>query len=136
MTNPRPESIERLGMTAFPSFAMVEGMPVGLFTTLHNGPLTAEGTADTSGIGSAKLKPLLYALVAAELLTVEEEFFSNTIESDHYLVKGKSGYLGSRQKFYPDLMNDVLHVAESIRIGTGQTKWNSQTCPRMTWSHS
>ena len=65
---------------------MVQGIQLCLFTTLQNGPWTAEGMADTSGVGSGKLNLLLYALLAAELVTVEEELFANTIESDHYLV--------------------------------------------------
>ncbi len=82
---PRPETITNLRDSADAAFAMLAGMQLGVFTPLKDGSMTAEELADTLGVKAEKLSPLLYALVAAELLTVEDERFANTAETDHYL---------------------------------------------------
>ncbi|HZC00984.1 MAG TPA: methyltransferase dimerization domain-containing protein, partial [Gammaproteobacteria bacterium] len=75
---PEPETIEKLGNAAFFSIAMVAGMQLELFTPLGSGPMTAEQLAEALGVGVTRLTPLLYALVAADLLTVEDGRFANT----------------------------------------------------------
>jgi len=72
---PQPEIIERLGVAAVSSIAMVEGMKLDLFTPLADGPSNAEQIADVIGVGSAKLKPLPYALVMTGLSNVGGDFF-------------------------------------------------------------
>lgn len=59
--------------------------------------MTAAQLADALSVKAEKLSPLLYALVAAELLTVGDDRFSNTPEANHYLVKGKPTYMGGHQ---------------------------------------
>ena len=119
---PRPDTIDRLGTAVYPSFAMLAGMQLDLFTPLKEGPMTAEQIASALGVGPAKLKPLLYALVAAGLITVEGDLFSNTPESDHFLVRGKPAYQGGRQENFSNRWNDALHTAQSVRTGMAQTK--------------
>ena len=118
----RPEIIDRLGTGAYPSFAMAAGMKLDLFTPLGDGPRNAEQIASAIGVGAAKLKPLLYALVTTGLLTVDGVLFSNSSEADHFLVRGKPTYQGGRHQFFSDRWNDALQAAESIRTGTGQAK--------------
>ena len=65
---------------------MLAGMQLDVFTPLKDGAMTAEQLADSLGVKAEKLSPLLYALVAAELLTVEGERFANTAEADQFLV--------------------------------------------------
>jgi DNA-binding IclR family transcriptional regulator len=48
---------------------MLAGIQLDVFTPLQNGPLTVKQIADAIGGGSARLRLLLYALVAAGLLT-------------------------------------------------------------------
>ena len=118
----RPEIIERLGLAVLPSYAMVAGMKLDLFTPLGDGPRNAEQIASAIGVGAAKLKPLLYALVTTGLLTVDGDLFSNSPEADEFLVHGKPIYMGARVQFYSDRWDDALLAAESIRTGTGQAK--------------
>ena len=118
----RPEIIERLGLAVLPSYAMVAGMKLDLFTPLGDGPRNAEQIAGAIGVGAAKLTPLLYALVTTGLLTVDGDLFSNSPEADHFLVRGKPPYMGARIQFYSDRWDDALQAAESIRTGTGQAK--------------
>jgi len=97
---------------------------VDLFTPLKDGPLTAAQLAQALGVRADKLQPLLYALVAAGLLTVEGERFANTPEAGHFLVRGKPAYIGGRQEGLSRAWNAVLKTAETIRTGTPQAKFN------------
>ena len=117
---PRPETIEKLGAAMYPSFAMLAGMQLDLFTPLKDGPMNVGELAQALGVDSTKLEPLLYCLVAAELLTVEGERFSNTPESDHFLVRGKPAYQGGRHESFSEHWNTTLKTAESIRAGAAQ----------------
>ncbi len=107
----------------YPAMAMLAGMKLDVFTPLKDGPLTSTEIAGAIGVNSAKLVPLLYALVAADLLTVQDDRFSNTPEADAYLVKGRPTYMaGSRQLFYADIWQALLKTADSIRTGAPQHK--------------
>jgi ubiquinone/menaquinone biosynthesis C-methylase UbiE len=119
---PRPETIEKLANGVYPAFAMLAGMQLDLFTPLKDGPMYAAQLADTLGVGSAKLQPLLYALVVAGLLTVDGERFANTPEANAFLVRGRPTYLGGMQGNFARQWNGTLKTAESIRTGTAQDK--------------
>ena len=80
--NAGPETINRIADGAYPALAMLAGMQLDLFTPLADGPMTAEEIAHAIGAGSEKLKPLLYSLVAADLLTVGGDRFANTGSKD------------------------------------------------------
>ena len=88
------ETIEKLEAAVYPAFAMLAGMQLDLFTPLKDGPMSVVELAQALGVGPTKLEPLLYSLVEAGLLTEEGERFSNTPESDHFLVRGKSTFQG------------------------------------------
>ncbi len=115
--------ITRNEVAVYPAMAMLAGMQLDVFTPLKDGPLTSTEIAGAIGVKSAKLAPLLYALVAADLLTVQGDRFSNTPEADAYLVKGRPTYMaGSRQLFYADIWQALLQTAASIRAGAPQHK--------------
>ena len=118
---PEPKTIQKL-VDVFPSFALLAGIQLDLFTPLKAGPLRSEQIADAIGVDVAKLKPLLYALVAAELLTVEGDRFANTDEANHFLVCSSPSYMGGVHPLYADLWDAALQTAESIRTGQPQAK--------------
>ncbi len=118
---PEPKTIQKL-VDVFPSFALLAGMQLDLFTPLKAGPMRSEQIANTIGVGVTKLKPLLYALVAAELLTVEGDRFANTDEANDFLVRGSPSYMGGVHPLYADLWDAALQTAESIRTGQPQAK--------------
>ena len=120
--NAGPETINRIADAAYPALAMLAGMQLDLFTPLEHGPMTAEEIAQAIGVGSAKLKPLLYALVAADLLTVDGDWFANTPESAHFLVSGRPEYIGHRHANMARRWKSVLHTSESILEGKAQAK--------------
>jgi len=124
MTKPalQPDTIQKLGSAAYPAFAMIAGMQLDLFTPLAAGPKEPGQLALELGADPARLAPLLYALVAAGLLTEEGGRFANTPEADCYLVKGKPEYLGGRHAFYTARYKELQQTAESIRTGHPQAK--------------
>jgi len=129
MTSPAlaPTTILRLGFSAYPAFAMVAGMKLDLFTPLSKGPMTAEQLAEALGVKAPRLAQLLFALVSANLLTVNDGVFANTQESDHFLVRGKPTYLGGRHSFYTARYKEVMQTADSIRSGSPQAKIDFST---------
>jgi DNA-binding IclR family transcriptional regulator len=52
---------------------MLAGMQLGVFTPLQGAPKTAEDIAHAAGVGPARLRLLLYSLIAAGLLTEKEQ---------------------------------------------------------------
>jgi len=123
---PEPKTIKKLATAVYPSFAMLAGMQLDVFTPLKNGPMSAEQIADAIGVKPSKLKPLLYALVAAELLTMEGELFSNTDETNQFLVRDSPSYVGDHVTLNPLIApwRFALRTAESIRTGTPQEKYD------------
>ena len=126
-----PKTIQKL-VDVYPSFALLAGMQLDLFTPLKAGPMRSEQIANAIGVGAAKLKPLLYALVAAELLTVEGDRFANTDEANHFLVRGSPLYMGGVHPLYADLWDAALQTAESIRTGQPQAKHDYTQMSRET----
>src|SRR4030095_4150581 len=122
MTSPvtRAETMEQLAAAVYPSFAMLAGMELDVFTTLKDGPLTGRQVAATLGVDPIRLNALLYALVAAGLLTVDDESFSNTPEANQFLVRGRADYIGMRHHAYRRRWQTVLRTAESIRTGVSE----------------
>jgi hypothetical protein len=109
-TPPQPTTIQTLATAVYPAFAMLAGMQLDVFTPLKDGPLTATQQATALRVTAEKLSPLLYALVAAYLLTVEGGRFANTAEADHFLVKGKPTYLGGRHENFSDMWATLLQT--------------------------
>lgn len=113
-----PEIITHLLDAVYPSFAMLSGMDLDLFTILHKGPMTVEQLAGAIGVQAVKLRPLLYALVVSGLLTVEDDSFANSAEADHYLVRGKPSYMGGLKELTASNWTRVLNTAGTIRKGS------------------
>jgi ubiquinone/menaquinone biosynthesis C-methylase UbiE len=127
---PTPETIETLARAVYPSFAMVAGMQLDVFTPLKDGPLRAKDLAQALQVHSAKLTPLLYALVVAGLLTVDGDRFANTPESDHFLVRGRPAYRGGPYEGLLMRWHAALKTAETIRTGSPQAKQDYATMPQ------
>ena len=115
-------NIEELEWAVWPSFALLAGIRLDLFTPLKDGPLSVEQIADKLGVRADKLKPLLCALAAAGLLQAENGLFSNSREANRFLVRGLSSYRGGKHEVLLNNWQAGLHTAESIRTGAPQTK--------------
>jgi ubiquinone/menaquinone biosynthesis C-methylase UbiE len=119
---PRPETIEKLVNAVYPSFAILAGMQLEVFTPLKDGPLSAEHLAQALGVHPAKLTRLLYALVVAGLLTVDGDRFANTPEAHEFLVRGRPAYRGGSHEGLVLRWHAALQTAATIRAGSPQAK--------------
>ncbi len=127
---PQPDNITKLFDAVYPSFAMLAGMELDVFTTLATGPLSSEQIAGIIGVQSIKLRPLLFALIVAGLLDVKDGLFSNTPESNHYLVRGKPAYMGDVQELTSSNWVRILQTAATIRAGGPLEKYNYHSMPQ------
>ena len=123
-----PELIKKIAMNAYPAFAMLAGVNLDLFTLLKGKTMSAQQMADALDVGTDKLEPLLYALVAAGLLSLKDENFSNTIEATHYLIPDRSRFVGDHPFLNPLILSWNFHAAlktsETIRIGEPQVPYD------------
>ena len=117
---PRPDTINALRFGADASFAMLAGIQLDLFTPLQHGPMSTKQIADAIGVAPTRLPLLLHALVAAGLLTEENGRFSNSLEAQHFLVKGMPSYMGNMQGQLANQWRDKLKTAASLRTGVPQ----------------
>lgn len=114
--------IEDLSSSVYESFAMLSGIQLDLFTHLAECPQTAEDLASQLDVRPDRLSVLCYALVAARLLTISDGRFSNTEESDRFLVRGKPEFLGERHQIWSQIWSAAMQTAESIRTDTPQAR--------------
>ena len=119
-SGPDPAAIDKLEWAVWPSFALLAGVQLDLFTHLKDGSMSVEQIARTVGVRADKLKPLLYALAAVGLLTVESGVFSNTSAANHFLIKGNASYRGGKYELISGNWQVGLKTAESIRAGAAQ----------------
>ena len=101
---------------------MLAACRLDLFTPLKDGALTAEQIAAAMGVEPTKLRPLLYVLVAAGLLTVADGLFANSDEAQQYLVRGRPAYQGGRHGLWSDLWHAELRTAETIQSGRASAR--------------
>jgi len=117
---PRPDTIQALRWGADAAFAMLAGLQLDVFTPLQGGPLSTAQLAEVIGVGPARLRLLLYALVAAGLLTEQDGRFANTPEALHFLVQGTPTSLGPLHHHLAAQWAFKLHTAASLRTGVPQ----------------
>ncbi|MBI2180984.1 MAG: methyltransferase domain-containing protein [Deltaproteobacteria bacterium] len=118
----QPTTIEELEWAVWPSFALLAGIRLDLFTPLKDGPMSVEQLADKLGVEADKLKPLLCALAASGLLKAENGLFSNSSEANRFLVRGLATYRGGKHEVLLNNWQAGLRTAESIRTGAPQAK--------------
>jgi hypothetical protein len=107
---------------AYPAFAVLAGVQLNLFTALADRRQTTEELATTLSVNAAKLRSLLYVLVRAGFLTVEDGRFVNTSDAGTFLVRGRPQYAGEMITSLPAWWNPVCKTAESVRTGLAQAK--------------
>jgi len=117
---PRPDTMHALRLGADAAFAMLAGLQLDVFTPLQGGPLTTVPLAEAVGVGPVRLRLLLYALVAAGLLTEQDGRFANTPEPQRFLVQGTPTSLGPRHRHLAAQWAFKLHTAASLLTGVPQ----------------
>jgi SAM-dependent methyltransferase len=91
---PNPEAIFQLGLAFWGSKTLLSAVELGVFTELARGPLDAEELADRLGLHARSACDFLDALVALGMLRRTGATYANTTESDLFLDRGKSSYIG------------------------------------------
>ena len=125
--HPNREIFDKLVDTPYPAFAFVAGVKLDVFTPLGDGPKNANELAAVLNVDPQKLSPLLYALVVAGVLTVEDGVFANTADSDHFLVKDREEYIGNLCAAFEERWRWALLTADSIRTGKPQAEHDYAT---------
>jgi len=119
---PRSQTIDRLTDDATYALAMLAGMQLEVFTPLKDGARTVEQIADSLNVRPDKLRPLLHALAAADLLAIDGDRFSNTPEAQRYLVSGEPDSMLGNAGQMAHVWTELLGTAESIRTGVPQSR--------------
>ena len=126
---PRPDTINKLRFGADAALAMLAGMQLDVFTPMKDGPMTAEQVANAIGVKADRLRLLLWCLVATGLLTEQNGRFANTPETNRFLVKGSSTYMGNMHANLSSAWTWKLNTAESIRTGLPRAKIDFSNSP-------
>ena len=134
---PQPDTINKLKFAGNAAFAMLAGMQLDVFTPLKGGSMTAEDVAKAIAASPARLRLLLYALVAAELLTEKDGRFSNTPESDQFLVKGSPSYMATHTRSCPIAGSRFFRELPNLFAVEFRSPWSiSLTRHSRNWKHS
>ncbi len=126
----KPDTIVRIAQSIYPPLAMKAGFQLDIFTSLSKGPKTTCQIAEDLQIDAKRLEPLLYALVAAELLGIKDEVFSNTTEAERFLSKASPYYMGPTLQFYFNVWDYIQMSPESIRAGRPMAKHDYSKLPK------
>lgn len=127
---PRPDIFYQIKNQTWATAAMLAGMELDLFTPLGSGPLTVQQLATKLQVNADKLSSLLYALVIAGLLKEQDGVFSNTAETDAYMVRGKPGFFGDTYKIWSRNLMASLKTAETVQTGIPQAKYDWKNMPK------
>ena len=132
MAEPPSRRIDDL-LDVFPSFALLAGMRLELFSALDAAPLDLEELAAAIAVEPRRLRPLVYALVAAGLLqrqqTAGADLFANGEEAADRLVRGRPGYIGGNHPLLAQLWEGGLRAADSVRRGRPQAAHDFSAMP-------
>ena len=93
--HPTADRIEQVAFGFMASKVLFSAIEFGLFSELAKGPLDAEALKARLGLHPRSATDFLDALVALGMLERLDECYSNTAESDFYLDRAKSSYIGN-----------------------------------------
>jgi len=128
MNNPieTPSIINNLNFSYFLSFAMITGIKLDIFTELSKSSKNVDELATNLNLNAGKLLLLLYMLVNAQLMKVDNGIFTNTDETNKFLVRDNPGYIGG---FISMMLGSIQKTEETIRTGKPQSKLDFETLP-------
>jgi len=129
-SNIKPKTIVKVAQNVYPALAMKAGVQLDLFTPLSKGPLTPNQLANELKVDPKRLEPLLYALVAAQLLEENNGAFTNTPEAELFLSKKSPQYMGPTLQFYFNVWDHIQMSPESIRNGKPMAKHDYSKLPK------
>jgi hypothetical protein len=127
------KSIDEL-LDVFPSFALLAGMRLELFSQLGERRCTVAELAAELELEAQRLGPLLYALTASGLLECGKgpqggDVFANGQEAQRLLVRGQPDYMGGEHPLLAQLWEGGLKAADSIRSGLPEAAHDYSVMP-------
>jgi SAM-dependent methyltransferase len=119
-----PERIDELLDAVYPSFALLAGMELNLFSLLGTGAMPLSEIATALNVKPRKIGPLLYSLVVAGMLRENSGQFSNAPDAQRFLVEGQPGFLGGMHELISSNWKRILDTASTIRNGSPLAKYD------------
>ena len=89
-----PDRIMQLGLGFWGSKTFLSAVELGLFTELARGPRDCESLRTQLGLHSRSARDFFDALVSLGMLQRNNDEYANTSESDLFLDRSKSSYIG------------------------------------------
>jgi hypothetical protein len=117
------DRITQLGMAFWGSKALLSAVELGVFTELAQQPLDAEGLRRRLGLHPRSARDFFDALVALGMLQRDNGHYTNTAETNLFLDRGKSTYIGG----FLEMANARLYrfwgsLTEGLRTGQPQNE--------------
>jgi precorrin-6B methylase 2 len=118
-----PESILQLGLGFWGSKTLLSAVELGVFSILADGPLDRETLRRRLGLHSRSTRDFLDTLVTLGMLEREGDDYHNTPETDLFLDRAKSSYVGGLL----EMANARLYLfwgslTEALRTGQPQNE--------------
>lgn len=115
---PKPDHIMEVGFGFFGSKALLSAVKLGVFDALADGAATEEELRKELGLHARSAADFFDALVALGVLEREDGRYSNTPDTEAFLVSGKPSYIGGML----EMANDRLYpfwgdLEKALRTG-------------------
>jgi hypothetical protein len=118
-----PENIMQVGLGFWASKTLLSAVELGLFTELAQGPLALKTIEQRLHLNPRSSRDFLDALVALRFLNRNGETYENTPETDCFLDRKKSSYVGGiLEMANARLYNFWGSLTEALRSGNPQNE--------------
>jgi len=131
------DHIWQLGFGFWSSKSLLSAVELGVFTALSDGPLDAEDLRQRLNISERSARDFFDVLVSLRLLERDEGRYANTRETNHFLDRNKSGYIGGILEMCSvRLFGFWASLTEGLRTGKPQSEArNGKTIYDMVYSN-
>jgi len=120
---PKPDRILQTGLGFWASKTLLSAVEMGVFTELAHGPEEFHRLAGRLGLHPRSARDFLDALVALGFLSRNDGVYANTPETDLFLDKHKSSYIGGiLEMANARLYGHWSHLTEGLRTGLPQNE--------------
>jgi 2-polyprenyl-3-methyl-5-hydroxy-6-metoxy-1,4-benzoquinol methylase len=118
-----PERILLTGFGFWASKALLSAVEIGVFTELADGPKQLHSLSGRTGLHPRSARDFMDALVALGFLKREDGVYSNTPESDLFLDRNKSSYIGGMLEMASvRLYGHWSSLTEALQTGREQSE--------------
>ncbi len=120
---PSPEKLLALGLSFWNAKALLSAVELGVFDALAEGPADLSTLMSKLGLHARSARDFLDALVAMKMLGREDGVYSNTADTDLFLVRGRPSYVGgllemANARLYASWGN----LTEALKTGQRQSE--------------